>query len=160
VAAVFSGQVPLATAVFADPELVAGRFSGDHAGKFEISQLLAIRPDLVDLSQLARRNQAGAGGRLALGDDAGEATAEFGRAILEAQLAALGDVIQIRLAAHLAASSPTTRRTSLPATEEIWSAVRRDPRPFITGRPATAQLPVSGGSRWKSGESFAFPAST
>jgi creatinine amidohydrolase len=154
VAAAFSAQVPVAVEVFADPELVAGTFAGDHAGRFEISQLMAIRPDLVDLSRLRRGGEPGAGGSLAIGGDPAEATPEHGRAILEAQVAFLGEVTkQPRLASALAA--PPAGRVTLAATEEIWTGLVRDPAPFATARPLAGQAPVSPASRWKSGEQFA-----
>ena len=46
VAHAFSDAFPIEHFVRADPELVEAHV-GDHAGRFEISQLLAIRPDLV-----------------------------------------------------------------------------------------------------------------
>ena len=56
-----------------------GHHTGDHAGRFEISQLLYIRPDLVDLARLGDTATSPLG-RFAQGADAGEATAEPGRA--------------------------------------------------------------------------------
>jgi creatinine amidohydrolase len=152
VAAAFATHVPLAIEVFADPELVAGKFQGDHAGKFELSQLLAIRPELVDLSRRHRRRAPGAGGRLAIGDDAAEATAEHGRTILEAQLTALGEVVRNRITPRLA--TPPAPRVSLRGTERIWTEIIRSPTPFVTAQPAPNQTPVSMASRWKSGEQF------
>jgi len=152
VATAFAAHVPLAIEVFADPELVAGKFQGDHAGKFELSQLLAIRPELVDLGRLDRRRVAGAGGRLALGDDAAEATAEQGRSILEAQLTALGEVVRNRIMPRL--TTPPAPRVSLRGTERIWVEIIRQPAPFVTARPGDSQTPVSTASRWKPGEQF------
>ncbi len=45
VAATFMEFFPMKVEVRADPELVKGRFEGDHAGKYEISQLMFIRPE-------------------------------------------------------------------------------------------------------------------
>ena len=90
-AASFMAKVALTVEVVADPELVAEQYDGDHAGRFEISQLLALRPDLVDLSRLGREPEIG---RFALGDDASEATVEYGQAILEAQLFSLGQIVK------------------------------------------------------------------
>jgi creatinine amidohydrolase len=151
VAAAFSAQVPFATAIFADPELVEGKFTGDHAGKFEISQLLAIRPDLVDLSRLARGREPGAGGRFALGDDAADATAELGRAILQAQLDAVGSAAEKLQGALASAAAP---RVSLTETESIWHSITLDQTPFVTAQPLDRQMPVSPTSRWKAGEFY------
>jgi creatinine amidohydrolase len=151
VAAAFSQRVDFVTAVFADPELTVGQFAGDHAGKFEISQLLAIRPDLVDLRLLHRGQEPGAGGGLAIGDDAAEASAEHGQLILAAQVAKLGEVVT-QLAPALVTSVPA--RLTLSATEEIWQNIVGDPKPFVTARPLAAQQAVSEDSRWKTGEYF------
>ncbi len=152
VAAAFAARVPFGTEVFADPELVTGTFHGDHAGKFELSQLLAIRPDLVDLSRLNRGREQGSGGRLAIGDDAALATPEYGRAILEAQLTTLGEVARKQFA-NPSEILPIPR-VSLAEAEQIWTAVVRDTEPFVTARPALNQTPVSATSRWKPGEHF------
>ncbi|MGV9864322.1 creatininase family protein [Rhodococcus koreensis] len=105
-----------------DPELVRGVYTGDHAGRYELSQLLYVRPDLVDLSRVA---DAGSSllGRFAQGEDASEASAEFGRAILEHSLDELGR--------RIAASQPFDNDVaplSIDATEDIWHriAARRD----------------------------------
>jgi creatinine amidohydrolase len=149
IAAAFAARVPLVVEVHADPELVAGRFKGDHAGKFEISQLLALRPDLVDLGRLPRADGPRGGSRFALGDDAAEATAEHGRNILEAQLFSLGEIMR-RMTALLAAGPGP--RVSLSQAEEIWAAFAREPIPLLTANPAPDQPSVSPGSKWKPGE--------
>jgi Creatinine amidohydrolase len=50
----FSASFEFSAFVRTDPELVAGAHIGDHAGQYEISQLLAIRPDLVSLKRADR----------------------------------------------------------------------------------------------------------
>jgi len=60
----------------------------DHAGRNETSILMAVSPDLVDLSRLpADRNQwpQGVGG-----EDPRDATAEYGEELLEATVALIG----------------------------------------------------------------------
>lgn len=89
VADTFATAYPIEHFVCADPELVAGRFSGDHAGKFEVSQLLAIRRDLIRMERLDHARDPDMG-RLGQNADAGEATAELGAAILQAQIEAIG----------------------------------------------------------------------
>jgi creatinine amidohydrolase len=152
VATAFSARVPVAVDAFADPELVAGRFNGDHAGKFEISQLLAIRPDLVDLRRLRRGGEPGAGGSLAIGSDAAEATAEFGRIVLEDQLTFLGRTAKTRLASI--SNAPKAGRVTLCDAESIWEGIVRDPALLKTARPLAEQTSVSPASQWKSGERF------
>jgi len=148
-AAAFTARVPMKVEVFADPELVAGRFDGDHAGRFEISQLLALRPDLVDLSRLDRAAGSDPARRFAVGGDAAEATAEHGRLILEAQVASLGEAAR-RMNAPPAAGP--SARIGLSLAEEIWAAFSQEAVPLATAHPLPGQAPVSPGSQWKTGE--------
>lgn len=83
-------DIPI-TAV-SDPELVMGQFEGDHAGRYEVSQLMYVRPELVDLGRLDDRNTTPPG-RFAQGDDAHLATASEGRAIIEASLDAIKAIV-------------------------------------------------------------------
>lgn len=92
-AALFEQTFDLPVYVASDPELVEGRYVGDHAGAYEISQLLAIRPDLVALKrrfELVSDNELG---RFAQGLDAVNASAEQGNAILDACLTTIGRVV-------------------------------------------------------------------
>lgn len=81
----FAETFPIDLFICSDPELVTGQFIGDHAGSYEVSQLLAIRPDLIDLSRAARVASDPLGG-FAQNPDAVEASVEQGEAILEASL--------------------------------------------------------------------------
>lgn len=101
--------------VVSDPELVRGVFAGDHAGRYELSQLMHVRPDLVDLSRVA--DAASPLGRFAQGDDAGDATAQHGREILEASLSEL----QRRLDGAPLRQSP--QFLSLEETAVVWERV-------------------------------------
>lgn len=92
VAEEFCRERPVRIVVVSDPELVAGQFDGDHAGRYEISQLLHVRPDLVDLDRLGDRRTSSLG-RFAQGDDAAEASADLGKAIIEHSLDALGAIV-------------------------------------------------------------------
>jgi creatinine amidohydrolase len=152
VAAVFTAKAPIMVEVVADPELVAGLFQGDHAGRFEISQLLALRPDLVDLSRLAANAERSPSELFAAGGDAAEATPEYGRAILEAQLSRLGETIK-RMS--LFRASAQRIRVSLSQAEEMWAAFANEQTPLVTAHPLPGQPPVSSGSRWKTGEHWA-----
>ena len=51
---IFAAQFPIEHFVRSDPELVQGQFNGDHAGRYELSQLLAIRPELVAMDRAGR----------------------------------------------------------------------------------------------------------
>jgi creatinine amidohydrolase len=92
VAQAFDMTCGFETFVCSDPELVANHHSADHAGRYEISQLLAIRPDLVALHR-AGRADSDLLGRFAQNPDAAVATGELGQAILEASLAELERVV-------------------------------------------------------------------
>jgi creatinine amidohydrolase len=153
-AAAFTARVPMRVEVFADPELVAGRFDGDHAGRFEISQLLALRPDLVDLSRLDPAAGSDPTRRFAVGADAAEATAEHGRLILEAQVRTLGEAAK-RM--NFRPGAALGFRVGLALAEEIWADFAQEAIPLVTAHPLAAQAPVSPGSKWKPGEHWAGP---
>jgi len=69
-------------ALLGDPSLL------DHAGRWEASQLLALRPELVDLSALGEGALPPASRSAVLGEDPRGATAEQGEVILQRALAA------------------------------------------------------------------------
>lgn len=117
VAEVFAHHYPLAHFVRSDPELVAGRFTGDHAGRYELSQLLAIRPDLVAMDR-APRVTADPLGRFAQNPDVTEATAEEGRAILEASLTTIGDAVQ-----KFALDDVAPDFVPMTAMEPVWQEI-------------------------------------
>ncbi len=79
--------------VFSDPELVQDFYQGDHAGKYEISQLLYLRPESIDLAAINRMNEPGSLGRFAQGKDAAEATSEMGKDIIQKCLTFIGKII-------------------------------------------------------------------
>ncbi len=146
-AAAFTAATGLPVVVKTDPEWTAGVHSGDHAGRYEISQLLAIRPELVDLRLLGRRHEAGSGGRLALGDDAAQASAEEGRAINELIVTNIGrEVATLRAAA--AARPRPPRLLSYDDIERIRATLPPGPAGWHSSVPAPAQAPVPPDSRW------------
>lgn len=150
-AELFMARVPVRVWVRSDPELVEGTYAGDHAGKFELSQLMYIRPDLVDLSARALEDEPGSGGRLALGSDADEASPELGRDIMEACLARLCEEAE-RLAAEARASAqaggPVERLTFADA-EAIRAEALRGAASWATAAPWPGQRSVSPTSQWK-----------
>jgi creatinine amidohydrolase len=92
VARMFCETYPFEVFAGSDPELVEGHYEGDHAGFYEISQLLAIDPSLIDLSRADRvRNDPL--GRFAQNPDAGEATTADGRRMLDLALERLGEIV-------------------------------------------------------------------
>jgi creatinine amidohydrolase len=92
VATEFMKIVPVPVVVQSDPELVAGTFPGDHAGKFEISQLMYCRPELVDLTRVHRAAHDPLG-RFAQNPDAHEATTEYGEKIITAMIDRVGELV-------------------------------------------------------------------
>jgi len=78
-------------------DLVADQgFRGDHAARWETSLLMALEPDLVDLSRLGT---AGPDGYLGvMGEDPATASAEYGEQGIAAMTAALKQKIQDALA--------------------------------------------------------------
>lgn len=108
---------PVQLIVVSDPELATPRFPGDHAGRYELSQLMHIRPDLVDLGRVDERVTSPLG-RFAQGEDAARASAEYGRDILEASLLELALRAEA-LGPHVDEITPLT----LEETEVIWARV-------------------------------------
>ncbi|RKP48939.1 creatininase family protein [Cohnella endophytica] len=146
----FSIYASIPVFVASDPELVTGRYEGDHAGKYEISQLLYVRPDLVDFAKSDLHRFADAGGPLAIGDDAHQADPLLGRDIMEACLRKLiqeAESLKGRIG-NDAATIPITYEEIEALWQELWQ-VRQD---WITARPRDGQLPVSTRSQWKSYE--------
>ena len=131
VAEEFRRNRPVPIVAVSDPELVAGRFDGDHAGRYEISQLLYLRPELVDLGRLDDRHTT-ALGRFAQGDDAGEATEREGQAIIEASLDAIKGLVAECQPLADAADVPFM---SLEEADEIWRRVADRTAEWCTLRP-------------------------
>lgn len=117
VAEEFMKIVPVPVVVRSDPELVRGTFAGDHAGRFELSQLLYIRPDLVDMTRLDRVSSDPLG-RFAQNPDAHEATAEYGRQVIGAMIDRVGE-----LADQAGVGLPDLPLLSFDDVEPAWAAV-------------------------------------
>lgn len=108
---------PLQMIVVSDPELVVPDFPGDHAGRYELSQLMHIRPELVRLERVSDRESSPLG-RFAQGDDAGRASADYGREILEASLTELARRIE-----GLGDHGPEVTPLGIAETDAIWARV-------------------------------------
>ena len=104
-----------------DPEWCEGQYVNDHAGKYEISQLMAIYPDSIDMSLIDRMNEPGSGGRLALNPDADESTPEHGVAINEAIIAAIGQHVK-----QIEFGPEQTEPFSYEAAEALWENIREE----------------------------------
>jgi creatinine amidohydrolase len=109
---------PLPITVVSDRELVSGHFKGDHAGRYEVSQLMHVRPDLVRLDRIDDRYTTMLG-RFAQGDDVYLATEAEGREIIEHSLHALRTIVDD------SRPLPETDipHMSLEEAEQIWHRV-------------------------------------
>lgn len=126
VAETFASTYPIAHVVRSDPELVAGRFHGDHAGRYELSQLLAIRPDLVAMER-AGWTSTHPLGRFAQNPDVTEATAEEGRAILEASFDAIGEAV-----ARFSLVQPPLPFIPMAAIAPLWRQIKARQGDWVT----------------------------
>jgi creatinine amidohydrolase len=135
-------------AYVSDAQLAGPAFRADHAGRYEVSQLLAIAPGLVT------RGETGAGGRLAAGADAGAATAEEGRRILRHLVARLGDV-----AAGLPKATRRPEQRVMPRERQaVWRLAADGVANWSCLRPHAMQEQVTPGSRWACGEVYPWPS--
>lgn len=116
---VFTEVTKVPVTIKTDPEWIEGQYQNDHAGRYEISQLMDIHPESIDLTQINRMHEPGSGGRLALGEDAGEATAEYGSEINEAIIKAIGDHVR-----SIEFGPVQDTPLDYEQTEAIWQKVR------------------------------------
>ncbi|WP_210530386.1 creatininase family protein [Rubellimicrobium arenae] len=123
----FSDAFGMAHFVRTDPELVAGRFTGDHAGRYELSQLLAIRPDLVDLSRAGRVGTDPLG-RFAQNPDVEEASADEGTRILGASLDRIGQAVSALDLPDIPADAFLT----LSDVDDLWDRFRVTQGDWVT----------------------------
>jgi creatinine amidohydrolase len=105
-----------------------------------------MRPDLVDLSLLKRKDEPGSGGRLALGDDADEADAAYGRMINEAIIAALGETTRQFAAKPGPVVEPA--KLSYDFTESLWRELKATLPAWTSVSPKPGQAPAPKESRW------------
>lgn len=130
----------------ADPELVEGTYEGDHAGKYEISQLLYLNPELIDLSRVDRQKTDDHLGRFAIGDDAIEATAELGKDIMDLCVSDLAKKTEAVIGTGLAKE---IEPISIEETMDVWDEVLSNNKNWVTHNPLDSQKPVSKDSKWK-----------
>ncbi|MCU0469755.1 MAG: creatininase family protein [Arcicella sp.] len=131
--------------VFADPELVADFYEGDHAGQYEISQSLYLRPDTIDLSKVNRMYESGSLGRFAQGEDALEASAEKGKDIIEKSLAFIEQLI---LKNHTE-EKQARKILSYEVVEMVFEKLRERRSEWVTLQKYDFQNPTPEDSQWK-----------
>ena len=117
VADTFADAYPFEVFACSDPELVEGRYAADHAGFYEISQLLAIDPTAVALDRAAR-TETDPLGRFAQNPDAAEASAAEGHRILNLSLERLGAVI-----AGFTLTARNTPFIPMEALAPVWTTI-------------------------------------
>jgi creatinine amidohydrolase len=139
-----------------DFDLVEGIYAGDHAGKYEISMLMFIRPDLIDPSKKPLEDIAGSGGRLAAGKDAGQASKLYGEQISAACEQALSQIAIDLNKQSKPICSDGAELLSYGVIEEIWAEIVRSAEDgselWAALQPRVGQEPVSEHSRWKPNE--------
>lgn len=104
-------------------------YRGDHAGMCETQQLMALRPELVDLTREEPSPTSGPwAGRTFPGEDGRIPTAEIGEKIVSSQIEALGHVQQELLGAYR--SDPSWRAPDQARVEAIWHRFQRLTRKY------------------------------
>jgi creatinine amidohydrolase len=121
---------PLRIAAFADCEIMRfENYRGDHAGICETSQLMAVRPDLVDLSRKEEESRSGpwAGTKFPLADGR-MPSRELGEKIVAAQVERLGEVQRELLDGYR--DRPGWRAPTLNYIEALWNRFERLTRKY------------------------------
>lgn len=103
-----------------------GTFPGDHAGRDELSQLLYIRPDLVDMTRLDRVASDPLG-RFAQNPDAHEATADYSKQIIETQIDRIGALVS-----QADLGPPDLPFLPFDAMEPAWTAVEQQRSTWVS----------------------------
>jgi creatinine amidohydrolase len=145
-ASVFEKHSSMKVRVFSDPELVSGKYDGDHAGKYEISQLQFIKPEFINLGAATRSKEMGSLGRFAQGEDCLEASAKMGKDILEESLKYLNTVTH-QLKEGFSSANPGMMQYD--TVEKMWAELKSMQHQWETIRPKAGQVSVSDNSRWK-----------
>jgi creatinine amidohydrolase len=130
-----------------DFDLVAGKYPGDHAGKYEISTLMYLRPDLVDFSLRSLEKEESSGGMFALNESAMEASAAYGQQIMESCVVSLMELVQSLTPEDLAPREISMLRYE--HMELIWQEIVDSDQVWATLQPRSGQPPVSEQSKWK-----------
>ena len=145
VASHFMKHVNIKVIMKADPELVEDQFKGDHAGRYEISQLLYLRPELMGMERLNDISTSHLG-RFAQGDDAVEASPREGEKIMEACLEGMSELIKED--GSLPINAYEEKMLDYEATEKIWTEILKRKAEWTTLRPRNSQPAVGQDSRW------------
>lgn len=121
---------PLQIRFFADHEVITlDGVGGDHAGVVETSQLMALRPDLVDLNRTVETSSLGrmAGSTFPY-DDGRAPSAELGQQIVASQVTRLGEIQRELLDAYQSRSN--WQAPAMNDIEDIWERFHRTTRKY------------------------------
>lgn len=147
VASAFMENFSMKIEVRADPELVQGQYEGDHAGKYEISQLMYIRPELIDMSKISRQYEDQSLGRFAIGHDAAESSPELGKEIMEAcikETCSIADQL-----VKLEDRKKTVEQINFTQMEDLWKGLVEQRESWTTYNLHQGQKPTGAESKWK-----------
>ncbi len=142
-AKLFMEKTDMHVAVYTDPELT--KFPGDHAGKYEISQLMYINRECVDKSRLNEWEKESPETRFAQGEDAAEASVEYGKEIIEDLLSGIRGQIKNKI------SKIKTHRELMAykTVEEVWENLQNNKKKWISTQLKDGQNPAPESSIWK-----------
>lgn len=152
VASVFMKKYSMLIEVKTDPELVQGQYEGDHAGKYEISQLMYIRPDLIDMTKISRQFEEKSLGRFAIGINADQASSQLGKKIIDS---CIRETCQI--AGELTRSIDSRKINNsidFNQVEDLWKKIKVQQKNWTTWNLHQGQNPAGKDSKWKKYESF------
>lgn len=151
VARLFQSVFGLRVEYLTDFDLASPRFPGDHAGRYEVSLLMYLRPDLVDLSRVSLEFSREGTGKLARNPSSEKATPLYGEEIFKACVSRLSDRIRLLKAEN--SIGHELPFVELNDVEQLWASLSSMPREnFKCLVPRSNQVPVPTASRWKSGE--------
>lgn len=121
---------PLRLAATADWELIRFEdYHGDHAGVCETSQLMALRPELVDLSRRESESPNGPWAGTEFPDSRGRTPSrELGEKIVASQIERLGEIVQELLDGYQPRHGWTA--PSLDDVADIWGRFERLTRKY------------------------------
>jgi len=150
---IFMQKTDMTVSVFSDPELTSGKYKGDHAGKYEISQLLYLRPDLVDLSRINGWEKNDPESRFAQGEDISEANAAYGKLVIETCLTGIHHAMLF----DRTGQQKITKRSLLPLVfiEELWRELKN--KELITVTNSDEQLQIDVQSIWEPSAHYFIP---
>lgn len=147
----FENAFGLRVKYLTDFDLASPEFKGDHAGKYEVSLLMHLRPDLVDPSRVSLESCYEGNGRLARNPNSVEATPLYGEAIFSTCVTNLSS--QIVTLKERSRTSDELRFIELNDIEKFWKELcAMSEEEFRCLAPRPEQTPVPRTSRWKSGE--------